>query len=70
ALREGVRLTVENLGDAPAEVWIEEPLRTARRHQVEALGRTAHDRGGWLRAWFRVEPKRRVQTGYALSYDF
>lgn len=69
-LRERVRLRVDNLGDQPAEIWIEEPLRDARRHRVEALGRTPHDRGGWLRTWFRVDPKRRAQAGFALAYDF
>jgi hypothetical protein len=53
------------------EVVIEEELRPARRRRVMKawpVAPTVH--GGVLRSRVRVEPQKKVQTGYVVEYRF
>jgi hypothetical protein len=70
SLREGVQLRVENRGEVPAEIWVEEPLRPARVQRIEPYGRKAISHDGWLRVWFRVAAGRSTQASYGLDYEF
>jgi hypothetical protein len=74
SLAERVELTVSNLGTEPREVWIEEPLRPARRRELVRgrEGSTVQPEiaGDVARAKVVVGPGRIERVGFTVRYTF
>ncbi len=70
-LAERVSLSVANMGDAPRDVWIEEPLRPARRRWLERAwpGKLAAS-GDAVRTKLVVAPGKVEHVGFTVAYDF
>jgi hypothetical protein len=63
--------SVANLGEVPREVWIEEPLRPARKRRIErAWPSRPVVAGDRVRTRVRLEPGRIERVGYTIAYEF
>jgi hypothetical protein len=71
SLTDHLELTVANTGSEPREVWIEEPLRPARRRElVRARPRSPELAGGVARLRLVVAPGRIERLGVTIRYSF
>jgi hypothetical protein len=62
-------VTVANLGDAPREVWVEEPLRAMRsRSLVKAWPGKAATAGDRVRARLVIAPGKLERVGFVVAY--
>jgi hypothetical protein len=70
-LAERVSLSVANLGDAARDVWVEEPLRPARRRWLERAwpGKLTAS-GDAVRTKLVIAPGRVEHVGFTVAYDF
>jgi len=71
SLADRVELTVSNRGAAPREVWIEEPLRAARRREI-VRARPARPElvGGFARLKIVVGPGQVERVSFTIRYTF
>jgi hypothetical protein len=74
SLADRVELTVSNLGTEPREIWIEEPLRPARRRELlrarESAGVEPELAGDVARAKVVVAPGQIERVGFTVRYTF
>ena len=69
ALAERFLITVANAGEAPREVWIEEPLRAVRRHWlVRSWPGKATIAGDRVHARVVVQPGKLERVGFSVAY--
>ena len=70
-LAERLLLSVANLGDTPRDVWIEERLRPARRHDLERTwpGKLA-PAGDVVRTKVTIAPHKIERVAFTVAYEF